>query len=51
MVTMSAESKTCWQCLLPYFSSDQGEIWCSDEAVQAEHPDSKFEWDFWIQGK
>ena len=35
--------KTYWLHVLPHFSSDQDEIWCSDEAIQAEHPETTFE--------
>ena len=41
-VHRSAESKVCWLCFLTHFSTDQDEY----EAVEVEHPDTNFEWDF-----
>ena len=36
-VTRSALSKACLLHFFPHFSSEQDEIWCGDEAIQAEH--------------
>ena len=34
-----------------HFSSDQDEMWCCDEAIQAEHPETNFQSDLLKQGK
>ena len=36
-------NKTYWLHFLPHFSSDQDEIWCGDEAIQAERPQTALE--------
>ena len=36
-------NKTCCLHFLTLFSSDQDEIWCADEAIQAEFAETTFE--------
>ena len=35
--------QTHWLHFLPHLSSDQDEIWCGVEAIQAKHPETAFE--------
>ena len=50
-VTRSVQSKTFWPNFLTHFSSDQDEIWCSDESIQAEHLENNFEQGLLKRGK
>ena len=34
-----------------HFSTELDEIWCTDEAIQAEHPEITFERELLIQGQ
>ena len=44
-VTRSAQIKTYWLHFLKHFSFDEDEIWCGDEAIQAELYETTFVWD------
>ena len=41
-VIRPGQSKACWLHFLPHFSSDENDIKCGDEAVQAENPEIAF---------
>ena len=39
------QNRTSWYHFLPHFSTDQNEMECGVEAIQAEIPGAIFEWD------
>ena len=48
---VTVQSKTYWLKFHPHFSADQDEIWCGNETIHAEHPETTFEYGVLKQGK